>query len=483
MPAFSGSRFHDPFWEHGAPGATPFSRRRLIDAHISALETGLNDFELTARQKSLQHLLALAQAGQVDLAPPTDAVNMHCHTFFSFNAYGYSPTALAWLAKRRRWWAVGIVDFDVLDAVDEFLTACDWAGVRGSAGIETRVFLPEFATHEINSPGEPGICYHMGIGFTTGRVPEPVKPVLARLRQRAVQRNRDIVQRVNAYLHPVTIDYDADVVPLTPAGTATERHIVLAYVRAAERAAADPSRFWADKLGLPLEQVDSLRQDAAKFQNTVRNRLMKRGGVAYVQPSHDTFPPVEEFHRLILACGALPCAAWLDGTSSGEQAMEELLSLLIAKGVVALNIIPDRNWNIADPQERQRKVQNLYAVAELAQALDLPLNVGTEMNAFGNKLVDDFDVPELAPLRQVFLDGAAFIVGHTALQRALGLGYQSRWAQAHLPTPRERNAFFMAVGRLAPAGQAGQNLLRCLDPTMTPADMLARLRSAQDSPL
>lgn len=445
---------------------------------MAALEAGLNDFALATRQKALQELLALAQAGQVDLAPPVEVVNMHCHTFFSFNAYGYSPTALAWLAKRLRLWAVGIVDFDVLDAVDEFLAACDWAGVRGSAGIETRVFLPEFATREINSPGEPGICYHMGIGFTAGRVPEPVRPVLAGLRQRAVQRNRDIVQRVNAYLHPVTIDYDADVVPLTPAGTATERHIVLAYVRAAERAVADPSRFWAAKLDLALDQVETLRQDAAKFQNTVRSKLMKRGGVAYVQPTHDAFPPVEEFHRLIVACGALPCAAWLDGTSPGEQAMAELLALLIAKGVVALNIIPDRNWNIADPQERQRKVQNLYAVVELARALDLPLNVGTEMNAFGNRLVDDFDAPELAPLHQVFLEGAAFVVGHTALQRALSLGYQSQWAQAHLPGRRERNEFFATVGRLTPAGHTGQSLLRRLDPTMTPADILARLRAA-----
>ena len=77
---------------------------------------------------------------------------MHCHTFFSFNAYGHSPTSLAWLAKRRGFKLMGIVDFDVLDGVGEFLDACEVVGVHGSAGIETRVFLPEFATREINSP-------------------------------------------------------------------------------------------------------------------------------------------------------------------------------------------------------------------------------------------------------------------------------------------------------------------------------------------
>jgi hypothetical protein len=61
----------------------------------------------------------------------------------------------------------------------------------------------------------------------------------------------------------------------------------------------------------------------------------------------------------------------------------------------------------------------------MAQSLDLPINVGTEMNSYGQKLVDDFDAPELAPVRQAFMDGADFIYGHTALQRLLGLGYLS----------------------------------------------------------
>ena len=57
------------------------------------------------------------------------------------------------------------------------------------------------------------------------------------------------------------------------------------------------------------------------------------------------------------------------------------------------------------------------------------------MNSPGNKLVDDFDAPELAPMRQAFLDGAHFIYGHTVMQRTLGLGYQSAWAQAQSADP------------------------------------------------
>lgn len=438
---------------------------------IAELENRLNDFDAAARAEALAELAALARRGAVACEPPREAANLHCHTFFSFNAYGYSPSALAWLAKRRGYAAMGIVDFDVLDAVDEFLDACEQLGVRGSAGIETRVFVPEFAAREINSPGEPGVYYHMGIGFSTGRVSETGAAVLADLRQRAARRNRQIIERVNAHLDPVTVDYEADILPLTPGGNPTERHLVLAYVRAAAQHFPDPTAFWAGRLGLSVEQVAKLIADAPAFQNTVRTKLMKQGGVGYVQPESGMFPTVETFHQLIEDGQALPCATWLDGTSAGEQAIGELLELLMNKGVVAMNIIPDRNWNISDPEVRRVKVQNLYDVVRVAQDLALPLNVGTEMNSFGQKLVDDFDAPELAPVRQAFMDGAYFIYGHTALQRAAGLGFQSAWAKQHLPSRPERAAFYTRIGRRLPPGPAGA---LGLNPDLAPDDILKR---------
>jgi len=449
--------------------------RKRIEQGIANLEAKLKDFDLDVRASGLEELISLVQQGVVPLEPEAEVANMHCHTFFSFNAYGHSPTSLAWLAKRRGIRLIGIVDFDVLDGVDEFLDACEWVGVRGSAGIETRVFLPEFSTCEINSPGEPGVLYHMGIGFTSSEVPETAANILAHLQQRAARRNQDMVDRVNAYLDPVKIDYEQDVLPLTPAGIATERHVVLAYVQAARRTVSDPVDFWADKLDMEADCVAELMSDPPKLRKLVRARLMKRAGVGYVHPSPDTFPTVDEFHKLIVECNALPCAAWLDGTSEGEQAIEELLELLVTKGVVALNIIPDRNWNIAEPEVRRLKVENLYNVVRLAQELALPLNVGTEMNSFGQKLVDGFDAPELAPVREAFLDGAYFIYGHSVLQRTLGLGYQSRWAQNYLPSRRERNDFYVRVGYQVPAGKAGLAKLREWGATMPPGDILSRL--------
>jgi hypothetical protein len=270
--------------------------------------------------------------------------------------------------------------------------------------------------------------------------------------------------------------------PLTPAGTATERHMVAAYVRAAEETVSDRVGFWANKLKLQRDTAAALMEDRPKFQNMIRARLMKRGGVGYVQPGPDTFPSVKEFHKLVLACGALPCAAWLDGLSEGEQAIEELLALLIGQGVVALNIVPDRNWNIPDPEARRLKVQNLYHVVQLAQELALPLNVGTEMNSFGQKLVDDFDAPELALVRQAFLDGAHFVYGHTMMAGVLEMGYGSAWARRQMPTRRQRNAFYTQIGYRLPPGEAGIIMLNRLDtdrlpdePDPTPDALLSQL--------
>lgn len=443
---------------------------------LSDLENNLNNFDPSIRAGSLAELNSLADKGLIPIDAPREVANMHCHSFFSYNAYGYSPTGLAWLAKKHGYKLMAIVDFDVLDGTEEFLKACDLVGVRGASEMETRVFFPEFSTRETNSPGEPGIYYHMGVGFTTSHTPEYANHLLDNMRERARQRNLKMIRILNDYLAPVCIDYEKDVLPLTPAYNATERHMLVAYLRAAENTVDHLDEFWAAKLKSTPEQIARLRQDLPAFQNLVRSRLMKKGGVAYAQPSHDSFPSVEEFHAMVEGCGAIICATWLDGLSNGEQCMPEELEILTKKGAAALNIVPDRNWNVPDPELRKKKLQNLYDVVKLAEQFDLPLNVGTEMNTPGNKLIDDFDIPELEPVRQAFIDGAYFVYGHTVIKRSLGLGYQSQWAKKNFPSRREKNLFYTQIGKLVPPGVGGQTHLKMLPAEATPAEIISSLR-------
>ena len=442
------------------------------------LERSLMDFDPQVRCEALDALVTLWRMGRISCAPESDLVNMHCHTFFSYNGYGHSPSSLAWLARKRGWRALGTVDFDVLDGVEETLSACDRVQVRGASGLETRVFLPAYPDWEFNSPGEPGVLYYVGIGFVNPQAPPEASPVLQDMRERAAQRNRDMLERINGYLAPVTIDYARDVLPLTPSGNATERHILIAYDIAARRhfpERKDLVAFWAGKLDMDVAQVDAFLGETPFPHDPIRAKLMKRGGVGYQQPGPDTFPPLDAVNDAILACDAIPSYAFLDGLSEGESHMEELLELLIGKGMGALTIIPDRNWNVKDPDERALKVRKLDEVMALARALELPVIVGTEMNKPGQRLIDDFGAEPLRPYRQDFVEGAEFLYGHTLMQRALGRGYHSAWAREHLATREARNAFYIGVGHMAAVGPDVVGRAAGLEHIDDPLRFLARL--------
>jgi hypothetical protein len=171
---------------------------------------------------------------------------------------------------------------------------------------------------------------------------------------------------------------------------------------------------------------------------------MKKGGVGYVQPGKGSFPLMAEVNQFILQAGAIPTLTWLDGTSDGERCIEELFEVAILHGAAALNIIPDRNYT---PGVKDEKLKNLYQVVELAEKHHFPIIVGTEMNAPGNKFVDDFGSKELKPLVPIFLKGAYIVYAHSVLQRREGRGYLSDWAKQHFRTVAEKNAYFEKFGK------------------------------------
>lgn len=422
-----------------------------MDERIAELEARLDSFDRPARDAALEELIALVEKGVILLPEPEPKVNLHAHSFYSFNALGYSPTHIVWRARREGLRAVGLVDFDLLDGIDEFFAAGERLGIPTTAGMETRAYIPEFADREINSPGEPGIAYHMVTGLVTSAIADPEAAAFAAmLRTNARRRNEAVVEAVNAWLDPVALDYEADVLPLSPSGTPTERHLCVAYEAKAEAAYPDRDervRFWADRLKTPPEEVAKLLDDSRKLQALIRSKTMKRGGVGYQDPTPETFPLMRDMNRFGLAIGGIPTVTWLDGTSPGEQAIDEMLDLQMAAGSAAINIIPDRNYRVADPDLKARKLGNLYEIVEIAKGRGLPINVGTEMNAPGLRFVDDFSAPGLAPVVEDFLFGADVMVGHAAAVLAGEPGYTSDRAGERFDSTREKNAWFARRGQ------------------------------------
>lgn len=405
------------------------------------LEVALDDFSSAVRKTALNELVKVGVAEKSDKSMD---VNLHAHTFFSYNAYGYSPSHFAWLAKERGLAVAGIVDFDVLDGLDEFIAAGKTIGLKTCVGIESRVFVPEFADRVINSPGEPGVSYHMGIGFVDSSPEGWAGEFLTGMRKMSGERNSALVERVNAALDKVRIDIETDAVPLTPSGNITERHICLAYARKAAEIFPDDNGagFWADKLGADVSDLDV--PEGAKLLDLIRAKMMKRGGAGYVQPGRDTFPDLAEMNKFIIEAGAIPVITWLDGTTEGEQAIEELIEVEMNSGAAVVNIIPDRNFTAG---VKDQKLLNLQDIIERSRKLGLPIIVGTEMNKAGNLFVDNFNSDELSPFREDFINGAYIIYAHSVLQREAGIGYLSDWADKQFDTVFAKNDFFLALGK------------------------------------
>jgi hypothetical protein len=427
------------------------------------LELELDDFDPGRRREALARLWRRVGSGEESVPEPGGEVNLHAHTFFSYNAYGYSPSKFAWLARKRGFAAAGVVDFDVLDAVEEFLEAGRLIGLRTCGSVESRVFVPEFAKLVINSPGEPGVAYHMGVGFPRALT----HPFLTEMRSAAEKRTRDMMVRVNAYLDHVALDFDRDVAPLTPKGNATERHLCAAYERKAEDVFPDAARraaFWRERLG-------DAPAPGADLQALIRAKTMKKGGVGYVAPDGGSFPQMAKMNRFVIEAGAIPTVTWLDGSSEGERRMEEFVDVAMASGAAALNVIPDRNYG---PKVGPEKVKALYDVVALADRRGFPVVAGTEMNAPGQKFVDTFDAEELRPLAPTFLRTAYIVTAHTVLQRECGIGYVSPWAEKSFRSLADKNRFFEAAGRALRPG--AEDRLSAIDANVAPARLLERLQ-------
>lgn len=426
----------------------------------------LGDFNVVTRRSAVDQLAQMRTQGTWKPVQPRPWMNLHCHTFHSYNSKGWSPSRLVFEAIEDGWEVFGSVDFDVLDAVSEVLEAGDLLGVKAVAGLESRVFVKEYASQVINSPGEPGVAYFMLTGCY--QLPKPgttAHTTLASLKQIAQDRNQAMIARVNPFLGKVQLDYQSELLPMTPSGNPTERHLVEAYDRKARTVfGADRSglvAFWAEKFQMPEDKVEALLDQTVPFQETLRSKLMKKGGPGYIEADPTRFPSVEAMIDLGIEIGALPTIAWLDGTTAGEGDIRKMISILAERGVAALNIIPDRNWNIKDSSEKELKTARLRDVVEAAREFDLPVVVGTEMNKVGQPFIDDFSAPELKPFVEDFQKGARILWGHTLLARALDFGWQSQNAKkAFGESRRNRCEFYHAVGCRFGAGSRQVDVLK-----------------------
>ncbi|HOL21734.1 MAG TPA: hypothetical protein PLQ41_02615 [bacterium] len=377
------------------------------------LITLLSDFDEKVRKGALEKIVLLIKEGKIkkdiDLKP---WLNLHIHTFHSYNYNNWSPSRIVFEGWKTGLKYVGTVDFDTLAGVEETIFAGKLLDIGVMGGFETRTFADELKEVVTNSPKEPGVCYLCGKGFL--KSPDENSDAgkfFGYIKGIAQRRNREVIEKLNRYLGEVKVDYYRDVLPLTPSGNPTERHITEAYHRKSEDMLGEKvDMFWSDILKIDREKVRKIRvHNKADFQELLRKTLIKYGGPGYMPPEKKNFPSFDETVRMIETAGGVPVGGWLDGTTDGEENPDTLLDFLESKGVKVVMVIPDRNYNIADDKERELKIKKLDEFMAACQKRKVPVICGTEMNKYGQPFVDDFNNPVIGKYLPYFLSSASRI--------------------------------------------------------------------------
>lgn len=290
-------------------------------------------------------------------------VNNHIHTTFSFSPY--SPTAAVWFARAATLPTAGIMDHDSMAGAWEFIRAGELAGVATTVGIECRVRMDGTGLENryINNTDQPGIAYMSLHGVPHGQI-ETVQRFFAPLRERRGERNRQMVRNINTLLSPhgLSLDYDADVLPLSEAangGSVTERHLIFALCRAILRACGreDVPRFLTDTLHLSLsdKQRALLSDDDNPFFEYDMLGVLKTAFVEQIyEPAVAECLTIGELSALARQVDALLCYAYLGDVGesvTGDKRsgrfedgyLETLFDVLHANGTDAVTYMPSRN--------------------------------------------------------------------------------------------------------------------------------------------
>ena len=310
-----------------------------------------------------ERLANLAEVLKTTVFPPAvpQYINNHIHTTYSFSPY--SPTAAVYAARMEGLCTAGIIDHDSISGAGEFLEAAKLIDIPVTVGMECRVSMAgtRIEGKRTNNPDQVSVSYMTIQGVPHDKI-DTLTEFFRPYRAARHERNRKMVENINALLPELALSYDRDVLPLSMAaeeGGVTERHLMYALAKKLT-AQVGKGQAMVDKLtemGLALseKQKTQMLDTSYPFYEYDLLGILKSAFVPKIFiEATDECPKLSDMVKLCADVNAYLCYAYLgdvgDSVTGDKKAqkfeddyLDELFECLKEEGVKSVTYMPTRN--------------------------------------------------------------------------------------------------------------------------------------------
>ena len=320
----------------------------------------LNKLNAPTKEERLANLVEVLKTTQFPPMVP-QYINNHIHTTYSFSPY--SPTAAVYAARMEGLCTAGIIDHDSISGAEEFLEAAKLVAMPVTIGMEARISMvgTRLEGRRTNNPDQVGVSY-----MTIQGVPHDKIDVLTEFfrpyQAARHDRNRKMIEKINALLPGIALDYDKDVLPLSMAkenGGVTERHLMYALaiklVQQVGKGQAMVEKLAEMGLKLSEKQANQMLDTEYPFYEYDLLGILKSAFVPQIFiDATDECPKLPDMVKLCNEIDAFLCYAYLgdvgDSVTGDKKAqkfeddyLEDVFECLKEEGVKSVTYMPTRN--------------------------------------------------------------------------------------------------------------------------------------------
>ena len=347
----------------------------MIDIEI------LNKLNAPTKAERLANLAEILKTTEFPPMVP-QYINNHIHTTYSFSPY--SPTASVYAARMEGLCTAGIIDHDSISGAEEFLEAAKFVDIPVTIGMECRVSMAgtRIAGKRTNNPDQVSVSYMTIQGVPHDQI-DTLTEFFRPYRAARHERNRKMVENINALLPELALSYDNDVLPLSMAaeeGGVTERHLMYALAKKLTALVGKGEAMVAklESMGLSLseKQKNQMLDTGYPFYEYDLLGILKSAFVPkiFIEATAEC-PKLPDMVKLCADVDAYLCYAYLgdvgDSVTGDKKAqkfeddyLDELFECLKEEGVKAVTYMPTRNTPAQ--LERLRSLCDSYGMFQVS---------------------------------------------------------------------------------------------------------------------